>query len=110
VKNLGQDSDRQQYDPDRHQNDVDPHHKIASADENQIQRNTLCMGTCAGADYNSPYVDSNTFTMGNPMLESTLSPSQGFRIWPQRILSRRQALKTMDPALCTCNSMTEHLN
>ncbi len=43
----------------------------------------------------SPYVhsrvDSNTFTMGNPMpeliitlaRELTLSPSQGLRIWPQ---------------------------
>jgi hypothetical protein len=26
-------------------------------------------------------VDSNTFTMGNPMPESTLSPSQGLWIW-----------------------------
>jgi hypothetical protein len=36
----------------------------------------------------SPYVhsrvDSNTFTMGNPMPGSTLSPSQGLRIWPLR--------------------------
>ena len=35
----------------------------------------------------SPYVhsrvDSNTFTMGIPMPESTLSPSQGLWIWPQ---------------------------
>ncbi len=30
----------------------------------------------------STYVDSNTFTMGNPMPELTLSPSQGLRIWP----------------------------
>jgi hypothetical protein len=34
----------------------------------------------------SPYVhsrvDSNTFTMGNPMPESTLSPCQGLWIWP----------------------------
>jgi hypothetical protein len=34
----------------------------------------------------SPYVhtrvDSNTFIMGNPMPESTLSPSQGLWIWP----------------------------
>jgi hypothetical protein len=34
----------------------------------------------------SPYVcsrvDSNTFTMGNPMPDSTLSPSQGLLIWP----------------------------
>jgi len=37
----------------------------------------------------SPYVDSNACTMGNPMpvdlnpmLESTLCPSQGLRIWP----------------------------
>jgi hypothetical protein len=34
----------------------------------------------------SPYVhhivDSNTFTMGNPMPEPNLSSSQGLRIWP----------------------------
>ncbi len=34
----------------------------------------------------SPYVhskvDFNTFTMGNPMPESTISPSQGLWIWP----------------------------
>jgi hypothetical protein len=48
----------------------------------------------------SPYVhsriDSNTFTMGNPMPcrvdlnpmpESTLSPSQGLRIWPLKFAS-----------------------
>ncbi len=39
----------------------------------------------------SPYVDSNTFTMGNPTPESTLSPSQGRRIWP---------LKTLNSACC----------
>jgi hypothetical protein len=40
-------------------------------------------------------VDSNTFTIGqpyarvdlNPMPESTLSPSQGLRIWPRYTLS-----------------------
>ncbi len=45
----------------------------------------------AGVDYNlilCPLrVDSNTFTMGNPMPESTLSPSQGLCIWP-RLLPR----------------------
>jgi hypothetical protein len=34
----------------------------------------------------SPYVhyrlDNKTFTIGNPVSESTLSPSQGLRIWP----------------------------
>jgi hypothetical protein len=39
----------------------------------------------------SPYVhsivDSNTFTMGNPMPESTLSPRQGFWIWPLLLYS-----------------------
>ncbi len=36
----------------------------------------------------SPYsyvdsrIETNTYTMGNPMPESTLSPSQGLRIWP----------------------------
>jgi len=39
----------------------------------------------------SPYVDSNTFTMGNPTPESTLSPSQGRRIW---------LLKTLNSAWC----------
>jgi hypothetical protein len=29
----------------------------------------------------SSYVHSNTFTMGNPMPESTLTPSQGLWIW-----------------------------
>jgi hypothetical protein len=35
------------------------------------------MGPYAGADYISPYVDSNTFTMGlgNPMPQSTLTLS-----------------------------------
>jgi hypothetical protein len=51
------------------------------------------MGPYAAVDYTSPYVhfrvDSNTFTMGNPipvglnpMPESTLSPSQGLWIKP----------------------------
>ncbi len=31
----------------------------------------------------SPYVDYNTFTMDKSIPESTLSPSQGLRIWPQ---------------------------
>jgi hypothetical protein len=30
----------------------------------------------------SPYVEYSTFIMGNPMPESTLSPSMGLRIWP----------------------------
>ncbi len=42
---------------------------------------TWCLGPYAGVYYTSPYVhskvDSNTFTMGNPMSESTLSSSQG---------------------------------
>ncbi len=43
-----------------------------------IQRETWCMGPYAGVDYNLiPYVDSNTCTLGNPMPESTLSPSKG---------------------------------
>jgi hypothetical protein len=40
----------------------------------------------------SPYVhsrvDTNTFTMGNPMPESTLSPSQGLCIWPFEVESK----------------------
>jgi hypothetical protein len=45
------------------------------------------MGPYAGVDYITlPYVhsrvDFNTFTMGNPMPESTLSPSQGLWICP----------------------------
>ncbi len=32
-------------------------------------------------------VDYNTFTAGNPMPESTLSPSQGLRIWPVLFLN-----------------------
>jgi hypothetical protein len=46
------------------------------------------MGPYAGVDYNLTYVhfrvDSNTFTMDNPMPESTLSPSQGVCIRPRR--------------------------
>ncbi len=30
----------------------------------------------------TPDVESRTFIMGNPMPESTLSPSLGLRIWP----------------------------
>ncbi len=46
------------------------------------KENHGCMGPCAGVDYNltSPYVhsrvDSNSFTMGNPMPESTLTLCQ----------------------------------
>jgi hypothetical protein len=44
------------------------------------------MGPYVGVDYNLTYVhsrvDANSFTMGNPMPESTLSPSQGLLIWP----------------------------
>jgi hypothetical protein len=40
----------------------------------RIQRKTWCMGPYAR-------IDSITFTMGNPMPESTLTPSQGLRIW-----------------------------
>ncbi len=44
-----------------------------------------------GVDYiTSPYahsrVDSNTFTMGNPMPESTFSPSQGLWISPLKLV------------------------
>ncbi len=46
----------------------------------RIQRKTWCMGPYAVVDYNLPLVDScvdsNTFTMGNPMPESTLSICQ----------------------------------
>ncbi len=43
----------------------------------------------------SPYVhsrvDSNTFSMANPIMpESTLSPSQGLWIWPLGLLQRRE--------------------
>ncbi len=41
------------------------------------------MGPYTGVDYVYSRVDSNTFTMGNPMPESTLSPCQrqGRWIW-----------------------------
>jgi hypothetical protein len=58
----------------------------------------------------SPYVhssvDSNKFTMGNPMpeltltlcnAESTLSPSQGLRIWPLCWLNPENNLPDADP-------------
>jgi hypothetical protein len=49
------------------------------------------MGPNAGVDYNLTRVDSNTFTMGHSMLESTLTlcqscfyvPVRDFWIWPQ---------------------------
>jgi hypothetical protein len=59
------------------------------------------MGPYAGADYRitSPYVqsrvDSNIFTIDNPMLESTLSPSQKLRIWPQ--VTKQEMSKKADP-------------
>jgi hypothetical protein len=62
----------------------------------KIQRKPWCLGTYAGVD--SPYVhskvDSNTFTMGNPMSESTYSPMpestfipQPGWIWPRNIFN-----------------------
>ncbi len=47
----------------------------------RIQRKTWCMGPYAGVDYNLTLhvysrVDSNTFNMGNPMPESTLTLRQ----------------------------------
>ncbi len=55
-------------------------HYIITHVRGRIQRKTLCMGPYAGVDYkeylysiSSPYahyrVDSNTFTMGNPIYE-----------------------------------------
>jgi hypothetical protein len=39
------------------------------------------MGPYAGIDYTSPYVDSNTYTMGNTIPESTLTLCQS-RLYP----------------------------
>jgi hypothetical protein len=56
-------------------------------------KKTWCMGPMPELTITSPYIDSrvdyNTFTMGNPIPESTLTlcqsrlypPSQGLRIW-----------------------------
>ncbi len=51
-----------------------------------MQRKTWCIWPYAGADYNLtlhvyPRVDSNTFTMGNPMPESTLTLCKS-RLYP----------------------------
>jgi hypothetical protein len=53
----------------------------------RIQRKTRCMGPYAGVDYNLTLCPlqsrlQNIYPgLGNPMPESTLSPSQGLRIW-----------------------------
>ncbi len=53
-----------------------------------IQRETWCMGPNAGVDLTSPYVvsrvDTNTFTMGNPLPESTLTLCQSRLYRPVR--------------------------
>jgi hypothetical protein len=53
------------------------------------------MGTYAGVDYNPAVchsrVDYNTFTMGNPMPESTLTLSQNHRYPPVRVLDLASA-------------------
>ncbi len=43
-----------------------------------------CMGPCFEVDLTSPYVDSNTFTMGNLMPESTLTLCQSRLYSPVR--------------------------
>jgi hypothetical protein len=49
----------------------------------RIQRKTWCMGPyMPELTITSPYVDSNTFTIGNPLLESTLILGQS-RLYPQ---------------------------
>jgi hypothetical protein len=56
----------------------------------------------------SPYVysrvDFNTFTMGNPMPESTLSPSQGLWIWPRVQLVPPSSL----PPICDLGSLDKY--
>jgi hypothetical protein len=67
----------------------------ATMPERPKQRKAWCMGPYAGVDYTLPYVrstaNSNTCIMGigNPMPESTLSPSQGFWIWPLAFLANK---------------------
>jgi len=43
----------------------------------RIQRKTWCMGPYAGVDNVHSRVDTNTFTMNNPIQESTLTLCQG---------------------------------
>ncbi len=76
----------------------------------RIQRKTWCMGPYAGVDYNRPFclLQSRLQCIYhgqpyarvdlNPLPESTLSRSQGFRIWPQREWKRRAE---MGAWLCT---------
>jgi hypothetical protein len=65
----------------------------------RIQRKTWCMGPFAGVDYNLTlcrllsrlqhihHGQPHTWVDLNPIPESTLSPCQGLRIWPQSLLS-----------------------
>jgi hypothetical protein len=52
------------------------------------------MGAYARADYNLPFmstqrVDSNTFTMGNPMPESTRNPMPESTLYPSQGVTRK---------------------
>ena len=68
----------------------------------RIQRKTRCMGPYAGVDYNLTLCPLQSRLqhiypgLGNPMPQSTLSPSQGLRIWPltSRSLTGRGIRKT----------------
>ncbi len=51
-----------------------------------------------GLTVTSPYADSNTCNMGNPMPESSLSPSQGIRIWPQYNMFEREVPNSQVPS------------
>ncbi len=66
------------------------------------------LGPYAGVEYNLTYVhsrvDSNTFIMGNPMPESTLSPSKGLWIWPLVLYQRR----SWNVRVIDTNKLAEH--
>jgi hypothetical protein len=76
----------------------------------RIQRKTCCMGPYAGADYNLILcllrVDSNTFTMGNPMPESTSSLCQSRFYSPVRDLpfAKKTPVSESTLTLCLCRA------
>jgi hypothetical protein len=77
-----------------------------ATEQSQIQVETWCMGPYTGVDYNSPYVnsrvDSNIFTMGNPMPESTLTLCQSL-LYPQP----RDLRFSLGANLCTVCTLSD---
>ncbi len=78
---------------------------MAEAKEKHGVREPMPELTIYLAPYVDSRVDSNTFTMGNPMSDSTLSPSQGLWIWPQEVFNTlRWKVWQQPPAVWCCSS------